>query len=177
MQVRPVSGSLRYIRCNNTVNPGFLPFSSCKVLYAIARVSGVMHEASAWFTVILVGQRIFCVSSPFSARRRVNAKSSLLCMFLVLIFILGLTMLQVFDMFFLKVRLNDTLKFTETCELSFATWVKDPVLYESILVWLKIVRMKYLPSFLLTIFALAMVKKLLSKPADKSVGQELNTSG
>ena len=59
-------------------NPGFLPYRSCTTMFIIGHLSGVVHEASVWLTVVLTTQRFICVSRPFFARRHINWRVSLI---------------------------------------------------------------------------------------------------
>ena len=153
-----------------TGNPGYLPYSSCKTMFIIEHLSGVLHEASVWLTVVLTAQRYFCVSRPFFARRCINLRMTLICITIILALTLAFHLYRFFDRSFVKVLIqqNDILdkESFETCDLLYASWIEDPSVYESTFLWLLIALMQFLPCILIVIFVILIVKVLIKKKAN-----------
>ena len=157
---------ISYRFSETTGNPGFLPYSSCNTMFIIGHLSGVVHEASVWLTVILTAQRYICVSRPFFARRRINLRMSLISITIVFVVTLSFHIFRFFDRYFVKVFVEQSNTLAEesfeTCDLLYASWIKDPANYESIFIWLVIALMQLLPCMIITIFV-ALIEKVLIK--------------
>ena len=148
-------------------NPGFLPFGCCKIKLVMELLIWIFHEASVWFTVILTAQRYVCVSRPFLARRCINLRYSLTCVLVVFLTILALRIYRFFDQFVVKINIEQidvaATQIVESCDLRYASWVEDPVTYESLMLWLTIVLMQLLPSIIVVIFVCLIVNELVTK--------------
>ena len=148
-------------------NPGFLPYRSCNTMFIIGHLSGVVHEASVWLTVVLTTQRFICVSRPFFARHRINLRVSLISIAAIFVVIVSFHIYRFFDRSFVKVLLQqsnilDEENF-ETCDLVYAPWIENPAKYESIFLWLLIALMQFLPCIIIATFVSLIVKTLIKK--------------
>ena len=148
-------------------NPGFLPYRSCNTMFIIGHLSGVVHEASVWLTVVLTTQRFICVTRPFFARRHINLRVSLISIAAIFVVILSFHIYRFFDRSFVKVLLQqsnilDEENF-ETCNLVYAPWIENPAKYESIFLWLLIALMQLLPCIIIATFVSLIVKTLIKK--------------
>ena len=148
-------------------NPGFLPYRSCNTMFIIGHLSGVVHEASVWLTVVLTTQRFICVSRPFFARRRINLRVSMISIAAIFAVILSFHIYRFFDRSFVKVVLQQSNilheENFETCDLVYASWIENPAKYESIFLWLLIVLMQFLPCIIIATFVSLIVKPLIKK--------------
>ena len=153
-----------YLYSKTSKNSGYLPLGACNTMFILERLSAVPHAASVWFTVVLAIQRYLCVANPFSARRTINVRVSLVCITIISVFIVLLHSFRFFDTVFVKAMVQDiSSAYTaiETCQSKYAEWVQDPVLYETIFVWVRIAIAQLIPSIVIVMFVFLMVKSLM----------------
>ena len=156
---------ISYLYIKTRANSGYLPFTACKTMYILERLSAVPHAASVWFTVVLAIQRYVCVSNPFKTKRFVNVKSSIVCVSLIFTIVLALHIYRFFDVGFYKVTFfnpNLSEKPIETCH-SDAAWVKAVRVYEEVFMWSRIVVAQFVPCCLIVVFVTLMVSRLHKK--------------
>ena len=130
-----------YLYSKTTQNSEYLPLGACNTMFILERLSAVPHAASVWFTVVLAIQRNLCVANPFSARRTINIRVSLVFITIISVFIVLLHSFRFFDTVFVKAMVQDIPSAhtaIETCKSKYTEWVHDPVLYETIFVWVRI---------------------------------------
>ena len=155
---------ISYLYKTKGENYGFLPFSSCKLMYVLERLSAVPHAISVWLTVVLSCQRWLCVAMPLTTRRFVNIRCSVISVIVTIVTVTVFHVYRFFDRIFIKVTiLTDSLsdKPIETCRSSHAEWVKDTKFYELFFMWGRIAVANVLPSFLMVAFVTLMVRGLL----------------
>ena len=146
---------ISYLYKTTSENYGFLPFSSCKIMYVLERLSAVPHAISVWLTVVLSCQRWLCVAMPLTTRRFVNIRCSVVSVIVTIVTVTAFHMYRFFDRIFIKVTiLTDSLsdKPIETCRSSHAEWVKDTKFYELFFMWGRIAIANVLPSILMVAF-------------------------
>ena len=141
---------------------GLLPFSSCKTMLVLERLSAIPHASSTWFTVILAVQRYMCVSKPFSAGKYISLKSS--CIYALIVGVLSIIfhVYRFFDSNFKEMIFPgklDSLNIT-TCDKTYAEWVHDSILYESLFSWTRIAIMQIIPCFIIVSFVWLMINSL-----------------
>ena len=149
-----------YGHTDNTL--GLLPFSSCKTMLVLERLSAIPHASSTWFTVILAVQRYMCVSKPFSAGKYISLKSS--CIYALIVGILSIFfhVYRFFDSNFEEMIFPgemDSPNIT-TCDKTYAEWVHDSILYESLFSWTRIAIMQIIPCFIIVSFVWLMINSL-----------------
>ena len=149
-----------YGHTDNTLR--LLPFSSCKTMLVLERLSAFPHASSTWFTVILEVQRYMCVSKPFSAGKYISLKSS--CIYALIVGVLSIIfhVYRFFDSNFEEMIFPgelDSLNIT-TCDKTYAGWVHDSILYESLFSWTRIAIMQIIPCFIIVSFVWLMINSL-----------------
>ena len=144
-------------------NENILPFDSCNTMLILERLSAIPHAASTWFTVLLAIQRYVCVAVPFAAERYININKSIISVIVVSLFNIILHACRFFDRKFAKTSLRSmTMPGTriETCLSVHQSWILDPVFYESMFSWLRIVVTQLIPCLLIVCFVYLMLKSL-----------------
>ena len=149
-----------YGHTDNTLR--LLPFSSCKTMLVLERLSAVPHASSTWFTVILAVQRYMCVSKPFSAGKYISLKSS--CIYALIVCVLSIIfhVYRFFDSNFEEIIFPGELDSPNitTCDKTYAGWVHDSILYESLFSWTRIAIMQIIPCFIIVSFVWLMINSL-----------------
>ena len=144
-----------------TCNSMILPFSSCKTMFILERLSAVPHAASTWFTVILAIQRYVCVSFPFVAGKYINIKQSTVCILIVSVLSIGMHMCRFLDTNFVEVLIDHPSMpghVIQTCMATYMLWISDTVLYESVFAWIRIVTTQLVPCIFIMTFVVLMLK-------------------
>ena len=155
---------ISYLYKTTSKNSGFLPFSSCKTMYILERLSAVSHAISVWLTVILSFQRWLCVSMPFSTRRFINIRCSVISVTVTFVFVCAFHIYRFFDRVFIKVAIpanSQSGKPIGTCRSTHAQWVQDTKFYEELFMWGRITVANLIPSILIITFVTLMVRVLL----------------
>ena len=155
---------ISYLYKSTGENHGFLPFSSCKIMYILERLSAVPHAISVWLTVVLSCQRWLCVAMPLTTRQFVNIRCSVISVTLTLVTVTAFHVYRFFDRVFLKVTIPANFQFgkqIETCRSAHADWVGDRESYEQLFMWGRIVVANLLPSILIVTFVTMMVREIL----------------
>ena len=142
----------------------FLLPGSCRIMLILERISAIPHAASTWFTVILAIQRYMCVSKPFAAGRHITIKLSCFYIVTVSVLIIGLHTCRFFDQTFVTVyvQISTSLRNVTigTCQCRYASWVKDPVMYESLFAWLRIALTQFSPCIFIVCFVYLLIRAL-----------------
>ena len=167
---------IAYMFSESRKNSNSLPFDSCRTTLILERLSAIPHVASTWFTVILAFQRYLCVSKPFSAGNYITVKSSMICIMFVSVFSVAMHVCRFFDKTFnhmnvFNQRFNTTIS---TCKDVYATWVKDPEVYESVFAWTRICLAQFIPSILIVIFVTSMIismRKMTKRSVHMQTGE------
>ena len=158
------AAEIGYLYSETVENSGFLLPDKCRIMMILERLSAIPHMTSTWLTVILAIQRYLCVSRPFAAERYVSVKSSSILIIVVCCATLSLHLCRFFDKTFTNVVIHLPTSFENdsiaTCDDNYASWIEDPILYESCFAWIRIAVAQFIPCVLLVSFVCLMVRKL-----------------
>ena len=152
-----------FLYTNASGNELLLPLKSCSTMLILERLSAIPHAASTWLTVVLAVQRYICVCFPFDAKKVINVRQSTVYVLVVALFSVGLHGCRFFDTKFVVVNLESSSEngvLIETCQARYRSWVENPVLYESLFAWIRIVITQLLPCLSLLVFVVLMLKGL-----------------
>ena len=154
---------LVYLYTERRGNYMYIPLESCNTMYVLERLSSIPHAASTWLTVVLAIQRYVCVSVPFQAVRYINTKSTVIYVTVIFFLSLSLHSYRFFDKEFTEIWIkpsSDSDLLILTCISNYRSWIRNPVLYESVFAWMRIIVTQLLPCILIIIFVVLMVKVL-----------------
>ena len=154
---------LVYLYTERRGNYMYIPLESCNTMYVLERLSSIPHAASTWLTVVLAIQRYVCVSVPFQAVRYINTKSTVIYVTVIFFLSMSLHSYRFFDKVFTEIWIKPSTEsdlLILTCISKYKSWIRNPVLYESVFAWMRIIVTQLLPCILIVIFVVLMVKVL-----------------
>ncbi|MES9906774.1 MAG: 7 transmembrane receptor [Sedimenticola sp.] len=154
-----------YMYSVSRTNHGYLPLSSCSTMSVLERLSAIPHTASIWLTVALSVQRYLCVAKPFIAKSHfTTAKSAIIITFAYTLAII-MHVCRFFDVHFVAIGLrinsfSNLSEIVETCQIQYASWIQQPVLYEALFSWCRFSFVQLIPCALLIVFTLGLTRAL-----------------